>query len=247
MKTYKIVISYDGTAYHGWQIQVGQHPTICAILQNTFKLVFEKEITITGASRTDAGVHAFGQVAAFSTDLRIKPDEMLEAWQRKLPEAIVIRSLEPARAGWNPRARVKQKTYHYHFFTERPLPFVARYGWYYWRPIDLKKLKKALKIFKGTHDFRSFCTGDDFENTVRTIDAIGLEYLPQYKAYRITVKGPGFLRYMIRRIVGACLTVASHDKLTTDHLKAVLAQKNPEQTLQTAPAQGLLLYKIQYK
>jgi tRNA pseudouridine38-40 synthase len=247
MKTYKIVVAYDGTGYHGWQIQVGQHPTVCAVLQNTFKIVFGKEITIAGASRTDAGVHALGQTAAFSTDLRIEPKEMLEAWQRKLPESIVIRSLERVKAGWNPRARVKQKIYQYHFFTERPLPFIARYGWYYWRPLDLKKLKKALKMFKGTHDFRSFCTGDDFENTVRTIDAITLEYVAHYKAYRITVKGAGFLRYMIRRIVGACLTVASHDKLTVDYLKTVLAQKNPEQTLLTAPAQGLLLYKIHYK
>ncbi len=246
MKKYKIIIAYDGTDYYGWQVQVG-HQTVTGVLQDTFKQVFAKEIQIAGASRTDAGVHALGQTAVFTTDLALDPEHLRFAWQNILPESILIRTITEVPLAWNPRHNVSQKIYQYHFFQERPLPFVARYGWHYRYPVDLEKLKQAFAIFIGTHDFRSFCTGDEYENTVRTIDAISVEYLARFKTYRIMVKGPGFLRYMIRRIVGACLEVASRDTLTIDDLKKALDEKNPSQLLPTAPAKGLLLYKIVYK
>jgi tRNA pseudouridine38-40 synthase len=244
-RKYKIIIAYDGTDYYGWQVQAN-HVTVCGTLQETFKAVFGKEIIIAAASRTDAGVHALGQTAVFATDLVITSDQLKFAWQNVLPESILIRSLVEVSSDFNPRRNVKEKTYYYHFFQERPLPFFARYGWYYRYNVDLQKLKAALEVFIGTHDFRSFCTGDDYENTVRTITAAYIEYVPRFKMYRIVMKGPGFLRYMIRRIVGACLHVASSDTLGIDDLKNALAEKNPLQELPTAPAQGLLLYKIVY-
>ena len=245
MKKYKIIVAYDGTDFYGWQIQPG-HPTITSVLQNTFKYVFGREILIAGASRTDAGVHALGQTAVFSTDLAIEANQLLFAWQNVLPSCILLRSIEHVPLDWNPRANVKQKTYHYHFFQERPLPMSARYGYYYRHPVDIEKLKKALNVFVGTHDFRSFCSGADYENTVRTITAVDVEYLSRFKTHRIIVKGPGFLRYMIRRISGACLEVASRDNLGISDLQKALDAKNPLQLLPTAPAHGLLLYKIMY-
>jgi tRNA pseudouridine38-40 synthase len=245
LKRYKCIIAYDGTDFYGWQIQLG-HRTIVGVLQDTFKEVFSKDILIAGASRTDAGVHALGQTAAFSTDLNIKPDDLRNAWQNLLPESILIASIEEVPIDWSPRKNVTQKTYYYHFFQERPLPMSARYGYYYRYPVQLKKLKKALSVFIGTHDFRSFCTGDEYENTVRTINAIDVEYISEVKGYRITIKGPGFLRYMIRRIVGACLEVSSRDNLNLVDLQKALDAKNPLQLLPTAPAQGLLLYEIEY-
>jgi tRNA pseudouridine38-40 synthase len=242
---YKCIIAYDGTDFYGWQVQAG-HKTIVGVLQDTFKEVFGKNIIIVGASRTDAGVHALGQTAAFSTDLRIKPDDLRDAWQNLLPESILIRTIEKVPLDWNPRKNVTQKTYHYHFFQERPLPMTARYGYYYRYPVKLEKLKKALSIFVGTHDFRSFCTGDEYENTGRTIDVLDVEFVSELKGYRITIKGPGFLRYMIRRIVGACLEVASRDTLNLVELQKALDVKNPLQLLPTAPAQGLMLYEIEY-
>ena len=246
MKKYKIIIAYDGTDYYGWQIQAS-HITVAGTLEKSFQEVFGFPITIAGASRTDAGVHALGQTASFTTDLPLDPQKIIAAWQNILPESILIRSIGEVPLEWNPRHTVEQKTYYYHFFQERPLPFAARYGWYYRYPVDMQKLKEASAIFVGTHDFRSFCTGDEYESTVRTIDSIDIEYLSRFKAYRIIVKGPGFLRYMIRRIVGACLEVASRDTLNAVHLIEILNQKNPEQLLPTAPAKGLLLYKIVYK
>ena len=110
----------------------------------------------------------------------------------------------------------------------------------------MHKLEQALQVFVGTHDFRSFATGDEKESTVRTIDAISLHYCKRLGAYRIMVTGKGFLKYMVRRIVGACLEVASHDILSIDDLEAVLAAKNPEHHLPKAPAQGLLLRRVCY-
>lgn len=245
MKKFKIIVAYDGSDFYGWQVQPEQQ-TVAGVLQDTFKEVFGKEITIAAASRTDAGVHALGQTAGFTTDLIIAENDLLNAWQNRLPESILIRSIQEVPLDWNPRANVKQKTYHYHFFQERALPMAARYGYYYRYPVNLEKLKQALELFVGTHDFRSFCTGDEYENTVRTIDEVSVEYLEPFKAYRIIIKGPGFLRYMIRRISGACLEVASRDNLTLVDLQKVLDAKNPLQLLPTAPAKGLMLYKIDY-
>lgn len=243
---YKIIIAYDGTDYLGWQMQA-EGKTVTGVLQETFKRVFGKEIHIAGASRTDGGVHALGQVAVFTTDLDIDSQELRTAWQNILPESILIKEIEIVPLEWNPRHHVKQKTYTYHFFQERPLPFAARYGWYYRYPVDIEKLKECMNVFVGTHDFRSFCTGDDMDSTVRTIDEVSVEFVKGFNAYRISIKGPGFLRYMIRRIVGACLEVASRDTMSPDVLKKALEQKNPLQLFPTAPAQGLCLLEIEYE
>lgn len=245
MIKYKLIIAYDGTDYYGWQIQPG-HKTVVGVLQETFKRVFDHNIHILGASRTDAGVHALAQAAASTTDLNINPAELHHAWQNVLPDSILIKEIVAVPLDWNPRNNVKQKTYAYHFFQERPLPFAARYGWYYRYPVDIEKLKKCLAVFVGTHDFRSFCTGDDMDSTMRTIDEVSVEFIKEFNAYRISIKGPGFLRYMIRRIVGACLEVASRATMSPDDLKKVLEQKNPLQTLPTAPSQGLCLFNIEY-
>src|SRR5260221_4370762 len=209
MNVYKLVIAYDGTDYFGWQDQP-EKPSIAASLNKAFAKVFKSEIKVLGASRTDAGVHALGQVARIKTDLAITPEKLKWAWNNALPADIAIRSLELVEDSFNPFCNVAQKIYHYHFFVERPLPFVQRYGYFYPYKIDFDILKESLQFFVGTHDFCAFKSSEDTrENTVRTIDAITIDYLPRYKAYRITVKGQKFLRHMIRRIVGASLAVAS--------------------------------------
>lgn len=243
-RQYKIVVCYDGTAYHGWQIQPDK-TTVAGTIQDTFALVFGRNIKLYGASRTDAGVHALGQVAVFSTDLAITPSKLLQGLRGKLPADIMIRSLEMV-SDFNPRHRVRQKTYYYHFFTAQPLPFVARYGWFYRYPVDFEKLQKALQVFVGTHNFRSFCSGEK-DDTVRRVDSIHMEYLRRFKTYRIVVKGPGFLHHMIRRMVGAALEVAASPHLEVNYLQRALEAKNPLQTLPNAPAQGLMLYKIYYE
>jgi tRNA pseudouridine38-40 synthase len=245
MGHYKITVAYDGTDYFGWQVQK-EKLSVAQKLQDVFEAVFDKKILILGASRTDAGVHAMGQVASFGVDLDIASNKMMRAWNNVLPPEIVIRSLKEVPEQFNPFINVVSKTYWYHFFLEHPLPFAARYGWHYRYPVNIEKLQQCLDVFVGTHDFRSFCSGDDLPNTVRRIDKVDVKFVPEYNAYRIEIIGPKFLRYMIRRIVGACIEVASRNHLAIEDIKRVLDAKNPEHTLPTAPAKGLMLYKIIY-
>jgi len=246
MQKYKMIIAYDGTDYFGWQ-QQKKLPTIARTLEKKFLSVFGKKISIMGVSRTDAGVHALGQVAQFCTDLQIAPEKMQQAWSNVLPPEIVIKKIESVKDNFHLHANVQEKTYHYNFFLDRPLPNVQRFGWYYQYPVDIEKLKNALQVFVGTHDFRSFCTGDEREDTVRTITDVSVQFIETFGCYQITVRGQKFLRYMVRRIVGACLEVASRDFLSVHCLQEALAQKNPQQTLPKAPAKGLVLHKVVYK
>lgn len=246
MTCYKIVVAYDGTSFHGWQMQPDA-ATITQVLSSTFQSIFSHEVSILGASRTDAGVHAIGQVAIVRSSLNIPVNILKKAWNNALPKDVLIRDIIKLDHLIHPHAGVIQKTYWYHFFVVQPLPFFQRYGWYIERDVDISLLKKALKVLIGSHDFRSFCTGDEMQSTVKTIDSIEVFYMQEYGAYRIEFKGKGFLRYMIRRIVGACMEVASRENVTLENLQEILLEKNPRHTLPNAPAKGLLLYKIEYE
>jgi tRNA pseudouridine38-40 synthase len=244
---YKIIIAYDGTDYFGWQRQK-EKLAVAQVLQDTFATVFSRKIILYGVSRTDAGVHAVGQVAIFATDLVVDTQKMMRAWNNLLPSAISIRSVEIAPEHFHLHANVVSKTYWYHFFSKPPLPFFARYGWYYRYPVDIKKLQECLNVFIGTHDFRSFSTGDERgDDTIRTIHSASIEYIARYNAYRIEIVGPKFLHHMVRRMAGACIEVASREDLKVEKIKQVLEAKNPDHILPNAPAKGLMLYKIKYK
>lgn len=246
MITYKLLISYDGTDFEGWQWQP-QAPSIVQTMQSSFAALFGKQIKLIGASRTDSGVHALGQVALCKTDIAVDASKMMQAWNDALPPTIVIRSLQPIDDAFHPMYGVDYKIYWYHFFLERPLPFVQRYGWFCRHNVDMDVLQELLNVFVGTHDFRSFCTGTDMgQNTVRTIQSITVSK-EMFGAWRIAFKGPGFMRHMIRRIVGACLQAASKQDISAAHMRSILEQKNPNQSLFNAPAQGLCLQSIRYK
>lgn len=247
MKNYSFVVSYDGTDYFGWQEQK-KLPTVTSALKKAFTFAFERKITLLGASRTDAGVHAKGQVGWFKTDLNLSAEKIMWVWNNVLPDDIRIDSLKEVDISFHPYYNVNQKVYHYHFFTDRPSPFVQRYGWNYPYQLDHAKLNEALQFFVGTHDFCSFRNAeDDRENTIRTIDAIDLSYIDEWNAYRITVKGQKFMRHMIRRIVGASLAVATKEQCPIAMLKKVMEARNPNHSLPNAPAKGLMLYSITYK
>jgi len=246
MNHYKLVIAYDGTDYCGWQEQKNKL-SIAGTLKKAFRIVFAKEVSILGASRTDAGVHALGQVALCKTGLDIPIQKIKQAWNNALPSNVVIRSLQQKQLLFHPCHNVKQKTYHYHFFLNRPLPFLSRYGWFYPYSVDSTMLKKALNFFVGTHDFVSFRSSEDIrKNTIRTIDIISLTYIKRFKIYRITIKGQKFLHHMIRRIVGASMAVASRDNRSLHILQEIMAAQNSNNFLPNAPPKGLLLYNITY-
>lgn len=246
MHRYKIIVAYDGTAYSGWQ-QQSEAVAVSNKLEKTFFQVFNQTINLLAASRTDAGVHALGQVAVFSTNLTMNPQSLMQAWNNRLPNDIYIRSIEPVNDSFHPHYAVEEKIYWYHVFSSRPLPFAARYGYHMRYNYCSQKLDNALQVFVGTHDFRSFCSGNHYESTVRSIETINVSYLRRWNAHRIEVRGPKFLRYMIRRIVGAALEVASRPELSAHYLHEVLLAKNPNHTLPCAPSHGLMLAKITYQ
>lgn len=243
--TYLMRIAYDGTRYHGWQYQEGV-VTIEGILRETFERTFGHKISLCAASRTDTGVHAYDQVASFVTPLSLEPSRLQEIWNRTLPIDIVIRSMTMNDQLIHPRYDVKQKIYWYHIFTQRPLPFIASYGWYCGSSLNFEVMRLCLDSVVGTHDFRSFCTGDTYKSTVRTIDAINIQWLARFAAYRIAVRGRRFMHFMIRRIVGAAVMVSSRRPCNAQIFYNVFQQCDPRHHLVTAPASGLLLRKIYY-
>jgi tRNA pseudouridine38-40 synthase len=247
MPTYKLMVAYDGTSYSGWQKQKNA-PSVCHAMQRAFATIFNTECRLLGASRTDAGVHAFGQVVRCITSLEIDPERLKQAWNNGLPDSITIRAAVRVADTFHPMHNVIEKEYHYHIFTERALPFVAAYGWHYKGNFDWEYLTELLQLFVGTHDFTSFCAVDVVHPTmIRTINAIKLFYCKEWNAHRIMITGHSFLRHMIRRIVGAALVVSQDKHYSIDFLRAIFMQRNARHILPNAPSKGLMLYSITYK
>lgn len=247
MTRYKLLIAYDGTDFAGWQEQP-DHPSVTQTMQDTFTRVFGTTISLVGASRTDAGVHALGQVAKFEITSAVDEQRIKWAWNNALPNSIVIRSLEAVSPQFHPFHHILDKTYHYYFFLKRPLPFVQRYGFYYWYNIDVQKLDNTLQLFVGTHNFRAFSTGDPIgDDPICTIDTITLEYFKRFGVYRISVRGKRFLHHMVRRLVGAALSAATQkNDISISDVQDILIAQNPNHTLLNAPAHGLVLRTIRY-
>lgn len=246
MNNFKITIAYDGTHFCGWQQQKDQR-SVLGVMESVFAHIFKADALMLGASRTDAGVHALGQIMRCMTPLIITPDKLAWAWNNSLPTDIHIRSIEYASRSFHPWYNVAHKTYYYHIFTQRPLPFLAPYGWHVYKHVDTERLNQALQLYTGTHDFGSFCTDNERANTERTINSISLTYIKRFNVYRITVVGEKFLRHMIRRMVGAAIAIATRPSLPVHLIKEMLATQDPRQELPNAPGNGLLLRSITYK
>lgn len=248
MKQYTLVIAYDGTGYHGWQEQ-RDLVTISSVLQSTFCKVFGTDVGLVGASRTDAGVHALGQVARATVPASLNVDAatLLRAWNASLPCDIHIRSLEPMQPNFHPQKKVLDKLYQYHIFTKRPLPMVARYGYHYTYKWSLEVCTLALQQFVGVHDFWSFCTEENPDaNTICSMKRIFVEPMPHFNVVRISFVGDRFLYYMIRRMVGAALTIATFKNRSIEEISCALKTRSDRRLFVTAPPQGLVLRKIRY-
>ncbi len=252
MPKFKLVISYDGTDFCGWQVQPHGESVFSCIVK-TFRAVFGREVVLVGPSRTDAGVHALGYVASAQTDLELDSKRLWKAWNAALPETIYIRSLEPVDEKFNPHHDIIKKIYYYHLFLKRPLPFAARFGWFYEfiDLIDREKFCEALSCFEGEHNFRAFCRIDPGEQirTIRTVDKINVVELKKYGVLQVKFEARGFLRYQIRRMVGAVLEVARRPEVSLDYLRESFDSGKIVNNFLTlcASAKGLCLKKIVYK
>jgi tRNA pseudouridine38-40 synthase len=247
VQSYKLTVAYDGTNYHGWQWQPNES-SVERVLRETFLLVFHQtDLFLVGASRTDAGVHADGQTVRIGTKLAMDPLKMISVWNDALPDDIVIQTIEQVDTAFHPQHGVVAKTYQYRIFTERPTIYIQRFGYYFQHKFDYKKLADCLTIFVGTHDFKAFCKEEDGKDTVRTIQSISIRPCPKMGGFVIEIVGPSFLRYMIRRIVGAALRVASMKQYKKYDLGFALKTGKITKVLPTAPAKGLCLHKIEYQ
>lgn len=245
MKRVKLTIAYDGTNYCGWQIQPNGI-TIEEVLNKALRKLTGEEITVIGASRTDSGVHAMGNVAVFDTETTIPAEKIAMALNQRLPEDIVITTSEEVPLDFHPRYCDCSKTYEYHIMnTQIPIPTKRLTNYFVSYVLDLEKMRKAASYLVGEHDFVSFCNvRTDVESTVRTITA--LDILQNGEEITIRITGNGFLYNMVRIIVGTLIRVG-RGFYEPEKVKEILDAKDRKAAGVTAPAHGLMLMEINYK
>ena len=244
MKRVKLVVAYDGTNYHGWQLQPGA-VTIEQVLNETLTELLGEPIAVIGASRTDSGVHALGNVAVFDTDSPIPPDRIAYALNGKLPEDIVVVKSEEVPGDWHPRHCDSIKTYEYRILNqEMPDPVRRRDTWHVSFPLDVDAMREAAEYLKGEHDFKSFCSAQsEVENTVRTIYELSVEKTGTLITIR--VRGSGFLYNMVRIIAGTLIEVGKGKK-TPAQVADIIAGAKRKEAGMTAEAKGLIMDEVFY-
>lgn len=240
----KLTVAYDGTAYHGFQVQP-EAPTIEGELNRCLSRLLQEEIQVIGASRTDSGVHALCNVAVFDTNTRIPAEKISYALNQRLPEDIRVQSSEEVAADFHPRHCASRKTYEYRILSrEFPLPTRRLYAHFTYVPLDVDKMKQAAAFLIGEHDFKSFCSASAVvESTVRTIYDLTVE--KEEDEIRIRVCGNGFLYNMVRIIAGTLIEVG-RGNMEPENMKEILALRDRKAAGPTAPACGLTLIKYEY-
>lgn len=244
MKRVKLTVAYDGTNYCGWQVQPNGI-TIESELNKHLSELLGEEIHVIGASRTDAGVHAQGNVAVFDTSARMPAEKISYAMNTRLPEDIRIQDSCEVAADFHPRFCRTVKTYEYKICNRRfPDPCSRLYSLFYYWDLDEKKMQQAADYLVGTHDFTSFCTHKpEITDHVRTI--YSLDVVREGDMITVRVRGNGFLYNMVRIIVGTLLRVGS-GMMEPEKIPEILRAQNRSQAGDTARPQGLTLVKIEY-
>ena len=247
MNDYRLLIAYDGTDFAGWQIQHG-FVTIQGTIEQALLRITQEDARVIGAGRTDAGVHAKGQVAHFHLAPFWEPSTLLRALNGVLPHTIRILSVEIAPTGFHAQRSATKKEYHYHAILDPiMMPFDRLYAWHYRRKVDRDLLSEATKKFIGTHDFKAFSNspgvGNGPKTSVRTI--YRLDVKDREGGIRFEFEGNGFLYKMVRNIVGMIMAVASGRRSIED-IETVMASRDRSLAEQGAPPQGLFLIHVQY-
>ena len=240
MRRIRIQLAYDGGPFHGWQVQPGL-PTIQGLLEEIVSAIEGKPVHVAGSGRTDAGVHALAQVAAFSIENPIPLPNLRRAVNRLLPPAIRVLSTQEVRSDFHPRFDAMSKTYEYRIFRDEVCsPFEWPYVYHHPYPLDEERMADFARVFEGEHDFSAFATSDprdsDGKSKVRTVFSSVLERSERRLVYRVC--GSGFLKHMVRHIVGTLLAAGR------GNLPGVMAL--PERSGATAPAKGLFLIGVEY-
>ncbi len=243
-KRVRLTVAYDGTSYHGWQVQSGQR-TIESELNRCLTELLGEPVRVIGASRTDTGVHALGNIAVFDTVSPMPAGKFSYALNQRLPEDIRVRCSEEVPPDWHPRRCESRKTYEYRIYRgEFPMPVRRLYTYFTYRPLDVEKMREAAAWLVGEHDFKSFCqAGSQAESTVRTIYFLQVE--EQGPELVIRVCGSGFLYNMVRILAGTLMEVGQGRREPED-MKAILRAADRSAAGPTAPACGLTLVRYEF-
>ncbi len=239
MPNYKIRLSFIGTRYAGWQIQP-RLPTVQGTIKEVLEQITQEHVNIIGCSRTDAGVHALDYVANFKLSRKIDTDKFLIALNSLLPDDIGIKSIELVDDKFNSRFSVKGKRYLYRIWNSKAKnPFILPFSWIILNELNKEAMREAIKIFKGEYDFKGFAKiEEDEKNTVINIEEAYME--TKGEIIEIRLKASHFLRYMVRRIVGALVNIGQ-GKTGIEDIKSYLSGKKCPFT---APSKGLFLEKV---
>ena len=239
-------VAYDGTAYHGFQRQSPPVVAVQNVLEQKLAVIFGDSIELAASGRTDAGVHAYGQVVNFFTNGRIPIERVPLAVNSLLPDDIVVKEAWEAEADFSARHSAKAKTYIYRIQQgTTPNPLTARYAWFERRKLDRSKMQAALDLIKGTHDFSAFrAAGGALMSPVRTIYEASVEERPG-DMLEFTIYGNGFLYHMVRNIIGTVANVGL-GRISVERFAEIMESLDRHQASATAPACGLYLYRVEY-
>lgn len=245
LKNYKITIQYDGTRYKGWQVQKSTDMTIQGKIQSVLKEMTGQEVEVIGSGRTDAGVHALGQVANFHVSEHFSKQEILEYLNHYLPMDIAVTDIEEVDERFHARYHATSKTYVYRIHTSTiPNVFERKYMYTYTEKLDINKMRQAAQYMLGTQDFIAFCGNKKMKkSTVRTVTSIDIQ--EKESEIQIAYTGDGFLQQMIRIMTGTLIEVGNGAK-QADHIPCILEGKRRENAGFTVPAEGLVLKCVEY-
>ncbi len=242
-----LTLSYDGSGYHGWQIQKNA-VSVQEVFQNSLEKVIEENVDIKGCSRTDTGVHANMYTLNFKTSSHIKCHNLIYALNRFLPNDISVTGCKEVSADFHARYSCTGKEYVYKIWNNKIRnPFLDKRALHYWYPLDIDILNDAAKLFVGTYDFTSFATLDkrEIKNMIRTIKNLSV-HEKSTDLIEIKVKADGFLYNMVRIIVGTLLRVAQ-GKIKKEDIPYIIESRNRKNSGPTAPPQGLYLNNVFYE
>jgi tRNA pseudouridine38-40 synthase len=249
VRVLKATLAYDGTDFAGFQRQVGVR-TVQQVLEDALAPIEGTEVVVTGAGRTDSGVHALGQVASFALTNSIDPMQLRQALNAVLPEDLRVLSIDEAPDGFNARFAARLKVYRYRIFNAKVIsPFERRYALHISRELNLGAIREASAVLVGQHDFAAFqATGTNVVTTMRRLTRTDWHERPIEGGGRLLtfdIAGTGFLKYMVRNIVGTLIEVGDGRRLASS-MSALLSSRDRSQAGRTAPPHGLYLVCVDY-
>jgi tRNA pseudouridine38-40 synthase len=244
-KNFKIIIEYDGTHFSGWQRQADKK-TIQGELEKTLTRIMNQDIRITGSGRTDAGVHALGQVANFHALTDMDPHGIKKAVNSIIKDPIVIRECHVVDDDFHAQYDAVSKEYYYYILNrEDPSAIGASFQWHIRQPLDIGLMKQCCQVIVGVYDFRSFeNTGSPRSTTIREIIFSEIRHLEENRLVFI-IRANGFLKYMVRNLIGT-IVLAGHKKITVQEFKHILEARDRTKAGPTAPPHGLFLKQVHY-